>query len=77
MDHADAEKNDNFKAFAARASAECLLQFVRENLEVVGEAEDPILVRETSPLPAKFGPAALLERAARGRGLRRAGGAAG
>ncbi|MFT3769331.1 MAG: tetratricopeptide repeat protein [Minicystis sp.] len=60
MDHADASKNDNFKGFAARASAECLLQFMRANLPVVGDAEDPILVRETSPLPEKFGPAALL-----------------
>jgi tetratricopeptide (TPR) repeat protein/nucleoside phosphorylase len=60
MDHADPEKCDNFKGFAARASAECLIQFVREHLPVVGDAEDPILVRETSPLPEKFGAAALL-----------------
>ena len=33
MDHADADKSDNFKAFAARASAECLLAFLRDNLE--------------------------------------------
>ena len=60
MDHADADKSDNFKAFAAQASAECLLAFVRAHLPVVGEAEDPILERETSPLPPKAGPAALL-----------------
>lgn len=32
MDFADSEKNDHFKDFAARASAECLLAFLRENL---------------------------------------------
>ena len=32
MDHADPDKSDNFKAFAARASAECLIAFLRENL---------------------------------------------
>jgi len=31
MDFADPAKNDNFKHFAARASAECLLAFLREN----------------------------------------------
>ena len=35
MDFADAEKNDHFKHFAARASAECLLAFLRENLPPV------------------------------------------
>ncbi len=32
MDFADSEKDDHFKHFAARASAECLLAFLRENL---------------------------------------------
>ncbi|KFE72513.1 hypothetical protein [Hyalangium minutum] len=32
MDFADSAKNDRFKAFAARASAECLVAFLRENL---------------------------------------------
>lgn len=32
MDHADADKDDGFKKFAARASAECLIAFLRENL---------------------------------------------
>ena len=32
MDFADPAKNDNFKSFAARASAECLLAFLRRNL---------------------------------------------
>ena len=32
MDYADQDKNDNFKKFAARASAECLVAFLRQNL---------------------------------------------
>ncbi|MBK8256822.1 MAG: hypothetical protein IPK82_29640 [Polyangiaceae bacterium] len=32
MDHADLDKDDFLKDFAARASAECLIQFLRENL---------------------------------------------
>jgi nucleoside phosphorylase len=32
MDHADPDKSDNFKPFAARASAECLIAFLRANL---------------------------------------------
>jgi nucleoside phosphorylase len=32
MDFADPKKNDNFKPFAARASAECLLAFLRAHL---------------------------------------------
>ncbi|MFM0095176.1 hypothetical protein PQQ87_06165 [Paraburkholderia nemoris] len=32
MDHADPDKNDNFKQFAARASAEVLIAFLCENL---------------------------------------------
>lgn len=32
MDHADSDKSDNFKEFAARASAECLISFLRKNL---------------------------------------------
>lgn len=32
MDHADSDKNDNFKAFAARASAEVLVAFLRQNM---------------------------------------------
>jgi nucleoside phosphorylase len=37
MDHADIFKSDNMKPFAAMASAECLLMFIRENL---GRSED-------------------------------------
>lgn len=32
MDHADLDKEDGFKSFAARASAECLIAFLKENL---------------------------------------------
>jgi hypothetical protein len=60
MDHADPDKSDNFKKFAARASAECLIAFVRAHLPIEGDAEDKVLVPGTSPLPVKRGPAALL-----------------
>jgi tetratricopeptide (TPR) repeat protein len=61
MDHADADKSDNFKAFAARASAEVLLAFVRENVPPrVKQEDDPVLDPGTMPLPKKHGPAALL-----------------
>jgi nucleoside phosphorylase len=33
MDHADDDKDDGFKAFASRASAECLIAFLRSHLE--------------------------------------------
>ncbi len=32
VDHADEEKDDSFRAFAARASAEFLLAFLRQEL---------------------------------------------
>ncbi|WP_438010680.1 hypothetical protein WME89_19735 [Sorangium sp. So ce321] len=38
MDHADGEKNDHFKPFAARASAECVIAFARQNLSSRGSA---------------------------------------
>lgn len=66
MDHADPDKSDNFKSFAARASAECLIAFLRQHLpareppRVERDPLDGILVPGTSPLPAKVGPAALL-----------------
>lgn len=37
MDFADGDKNDHFKEFAARASAECLIAFLRENVPPRGE----------------------------------------
>ncbi|MFT3766211.1 MAG: hypothetical protein QM820_11965 [Minicystis sp.] len=60
MDHADADKSDNFKKFAARASAEVLIAFVRQHVPPRGSEEDPILSPGTSPLPKRHGPAALL-----------------
>ena len=45
MDHADPDKSDNFKAFAAQASAECLIAFVRAHLPTVEDGEDEVLVR--------------------------------
>jgi hypothetical protein len=45
MDFADFDKDDHFKTFAARASAECLLAFLRENLpsreETISEQHAP------------------------------------
>lgn len=38
MDHADDDKDDSLKAFAARASAESLIVFLRENLRGMTEA---------------------------------------
>lgn len=48
MDHADPDKNDNFKEFGARASAECMVAFLRQNLPAHRGKEDsvPDKVRE-------------------------------
>lgn len=61
MDFADKEKHDNFKPFAARASAECLLAFLRESLEPapLGTFYD-ILEAGRSPPPEALNPSALL-----------------
>lgn len=40
MDHADADKDDQLKPFAARASAECLISFLRESWATGGERGD-------------------------------------
>ncbi|WP_437916535.1 hypothetical protein WME73_18420 [Sorangium sp. So ce302] len=62
MDHADSDKSDNMKAFAARASAECLIAFLRANLPPRGAnaALDRLLIPGTSEPPAEPSPAALL-----------------
>ena len=60
MDHADADKSDNFKKFAARASAECLLAFVKRHVPPRATRDDPILAPGTEDLPRLTGPAALL-----------------
>jgi tetratricopeptide (TPR) repeat protein/nucleoside phosphorylase len=62
MDFANHGRDDHFKEFAARASAECLLAFLRENLEVeVVPGLDDILVPGTEgKLPENPPPSALL-----------------
>ncbi len=62
MDYADPDKNDNFKQFAARASAECLLAFLRQHLpvETVPDLDD-ILVSGIISLPPDPPPSALLD----------------
>ncbi len=55
MDHADTEKDDRYKEFAARAAAECLLKFLRQNQSGVRprasflRSEDPEFTRPLSP----------------------------
>lgn len=57
MDHADSFKDDRFKAYAARASAECLIAFLRQHLPAdAGSLLDP----GEAPLPANHNPATLL-----------------
>ena len=60
MDHADADKSDNFKPFAARASAECLLAFVKQHVPPRATRDDPILAPGTEDLPRLASPANLL-----------------
>jgi nucleoside phosphorylase len=60
MDHADPAKNDNFKAFAARASAECLIAFLRANLRPAPPDVGDILVPGTPKERPKPSPAGLL-----------------
>ena len=47
MDHADADKSDNFGKFAARASAECLLAFVEQHVPPRATRDDAILAPGT------------------------------
>jgi tetratricopeptide (TPR) repeat protein/nucleoside phosphorylase len=61
MDFANHGRDDHFKEFAARASAECLLAFLREQLDVeVIPGIDDLLVSGTEPLPENPPPSALL-----------------
>jgi hypothetical protein len=60
MDHADDLKSDNIKTFAARASAECLIAFLRANLPSSGSGFEDIVEPGTSTPPSKLGPSALL-----------------
>ena len=58
MDFADHGRDDHFKEFAARASAECLLWFLRERIPT--EPIDNLLNPGTSPLRSPRSPASLL-----------------
>jgi nucleoside phosphorylase len=54
MDFADHGRDDHFKEFAARASAECLLWFLRERVPTeVAAGFDDLLSPGTLPLPAR------------------------
>jgi nucleoside phosphorylase len=61
MDFADPAKNDNFKEFAARASAECLMAFLRRGLPSVAEDSfEDLLETGTDKRPEILSPTALL-----------------
>jgi nucleoside phosphorylase/tetratricopeptide (TPR) repeat protein len=60
MDFADPAKADNFKAFAARASAECLIAFLRANLEPAEPRFDDVLETGISEQPENPSPAQML-----------------
>jgi tetratricopeptide (TPR) repeat protein/nucleoside phosphorylase len=61
MDFANQGRDDNFKKFAGRASAECLLAFLREQLDVeTVPGVDDLLVSGTAELPETPPPSALL-----------------
>lgn len=54
MDFADEGRDDHFKEFAARASAECLLRFLRGHVATeVATGFDDLLTPGTLPLPAR------------------------
>ncbi|HEX8819434.1 MAG TPA: tetratricopeptide repeat protein [Archangium sp.] len=62
MDFANHGRDDQFKEFAARASAECLIAFLREHfdVEVVPEIDDILVPGTEEKLPANAPPSALL-----------------
>jgi tetratricopeptide (TPR) repeat protein/nucleoside phosphorylase len=61
MDFANTGRDDQFKEYAARASAECLLAFLREQLEVEAvPGTDDLLELGTERLPKNPPPSALL-----------------
>ncbi|WNG55263.1 tetratricopeptide repeat protein [Archangium gephyra] len=62
MDFANHGRDDQFKEFAARASAECLLAFLREKLdvEVVPGLDDLLVSGTEEKLPENSPPSALL-----------------
>ncbi|EAU66905.1 tetratricopeptide repeat family [Stigmatella aurantiaca DW4/3-1] len=61
MDFANHGRDDQFKQYAARASAECLLAFLRETLDVeIVPGTDDLLESGTEKLPENPPPSALL-----------------
>ncbi|CAM3936178.1 tetratricopeptide repeat protein [Corallococcus exiguus] len=62
MDFANPGRDDHFKEFAARASAECLLAFLREHLEgeVVADIDDLLVPGSDAALPKDPPASALL-----------------
>ena len=62
MDFANPGRDDHFKEFAARASAECLIAFLREHLEVevVPDTDDLLVLGTEAKLPEDPPPSALL-----------------
>jgi hypothetical protein len=62
MDFANHGRDDHFKEFAARASAECLLVFLREHLdvEVIPDGDDILVAGTEEKLPENPRPSALL-----------------
>ncbi len=61
MDFANHGRDDHYKDFAARASAECLIDFLRKNVRPeVRAGYDDLLVDGTDPPPANPAPSQLL-----------------
>jgi nucleoside phosphorylase len=61
MDFADSEKSDHFKTFAARASAECLIAFLRENFAEPDSDDFKDILQPGTAAPPKYSnPSALL-----------------
>ena len=62
MDFANSGRDDHFKEFAARASAECLIAFLRDHLDVGPvPGVDDLLMPGTGTLPEKPPPSTLLQ----------------
>ncbi|MCP3137282.1 tetratricopeptide repeat protein [Pyxidicoccus xibeiensis] len=62
MDFANHGRDDHFKEYAARASAECLMAFLREHIdaETVPGVDDLLTTGSAGEPPAKAAPSALL-----------------
>lgn len=53
MDYANHGRDDHFKEFAARASAECLLWFLRDHIPTEARGFDDVLTTGTLPAPTR------------------------